>query len=207
MVRMNKTLKTHQDKWYSKTTRALKAVWASSFGSKKSYNAWVEGIANATGLSKRTIRKSLPAKNYRAAQRNKKKYLNIMLKNIRSAKRSNSWAKNFKAAFKSAGRSRSRRRSSKKKKSSGRSLTPLMKKFERTHKGKKAKWGGKTTKAYRKWRVNRRKKSSRSRKKKKSSGRKLTPLMKKFERTHPGKKAKWGGKTTKAYRKWRANRR
>jgi|GEM_PF-3131789 len=93
------SLHVFEKKWYDKTTAALRANWVKNFRSAKSFDKFVAGIARTTGLSPATIRSSLPAKNFKAAQSNASQYLQVMLRNLASAYKAKSWSQGYKAAF------------------------------------------------------------------------------------------------------------
>jgi len=113
------SLLVSERKWFNKTIAAYQHHWLANFRSARTTDSFVRGIARATGLPASTIRKSLPFKNFRAAQRDGKSYLAIALKNIRAAFKAGTWRKNYLRAFGGAGaaaRPKRKKRKTKKKK-------------------------------------------------------------------------------------------
>lgn len=114
------SLRISERKWFNKTVAAFKHNWLANFRSARSADNFVRGIAGATGLPASTIRKSLPFKNFRAAQRDGKSYLALALKNIRVAFKAGTWRKNYLRAFGGVGaaaaRPKRKKRKTKKKK-------------------------------------------------------------------------------------------
>ena len=93
------SLRVSERKWFNKTIAAFQHHWLANFRSARSADNFVRGVANATGLPASTIRRSLPFKNFRAAQRDGKSYLALALKNIRAAFKAGTWRKNYLRAF------------------------------------------------------------------------------------------------------------
>jgi len=88
-----------ESKWYDKTVAALKDHWVPSFKSAKTFDQFISGISRVTGIAPATIRKSLPARNFRGAQAKASQYLQVMLKNLASAHKAKTWATGYRAAF------------------------------------------------------------------------------------------------------------
>lgn len=88
-----------EKKWHSKTKAAFNAHWAKNFASARSAEAFAQGIASVTGLSLKTIKASLPMKNFRAAQKNAGLYRNLALRKIDAAFRTKKWSRNYRRAF------------------------------------------------------------------------------------------------------------
>lgn len=114
-------LRISERKWFNKTIAAYQHHWLANFRSARSADNFVRGVARATGLPASTIRKSLPFKNFRAAQRDGKSYLALALKNIRAAFKAGTWRKNYLRAFGGTGavaaaRPKRKKRKTKKKK-------------------------------------------------------------------------------------------
>ncbi len=113
------SLRLSERKWFNKTVAAFQHHWLANFRSARTADNFVRGIARATGLPASTIRKSLPFKNFRAAQRDGKSYLALALKNVRSAFKAGTWRKNYLRAFggaAGAGAARPKRKKGKTKK-------------------------------------------------------------------------------------------
>jgi len=88
-----------EGKWYDKTVAALKDHWVPTFRSARTFDGFVSGISKVTGIAPATIRRSLPARNFRSAQAKASQYLQVMLKNLASAHKTKSWATGYRAAF------------------------------------------------------------------------------------------------------------
>ena len=135
---MSAKLRAAEQKWARNTKARFKKFWPTSFRSGQTYDSWAKGIADFLGISPATVKKSLPAANFRAAQRNAGAYLQQALRNIDAAARTGAWSKGLKAAFgasASAGVARPRKRR-KKRKTTGKKKTTKKK-------GKKKKGGSK----------------------------------------------------------------
>jgi len=88
-----------EKKWFANTEAAFKSHWAKNFASASSAEGFARGIAGVTGLSLKTIKASLPMKNFRRAQKNSKMYQTIALQKIREAYKTKAWSKGYKKAF------------------------------------------------------------------------------------------------------------
>ena len=92
-------LEAGQRKWNAKTAAAFRAKWVSNFASASSFDAWCDGVAQATGLSKGQIASSLAGQNFRAAQQNAAAYAEKALRKIERAAQTGKWKTNYVRAF------------------------------------------------------------------------------------------------------------
>ena len=88
----------YQEKWARKTM-AAKEKWLSMIKKAESFEAFVKGVAQVTGLSESEVASSIPARNFKEFQANAEKYVDIWLENIRRAAAARKWAKNYVEAF------------------------------------------------------------------------------------------------------------
>lgn len=93
------SLESGQAKWNAKTAKAFRAKWAANFASPAAFEAWAQGIADATGLSAQQVASSLPGQNFRSAQGQASIFMDKAIRNIERAASTNKWSKNFRAAF------------------------------------------------------------------------------------------------------------
>ena len=88
-----------EEKWYRKAIAGFRENWARMVKQADSFEAFVKGIAAATGIPEGTVRNSLPAKNWADFQANAEKYLSIALEKLEAAFRSKKWSRKYKKAF------------------------------------------------------------------------------------------------------------
>jgi len=90
---------TKEDKWYRKTIAAFRKNWASAVSRAETYDAWCDGIAAITGLSKAQVAASLPASEFKKFQANPSAYVEVAIRKIELAHGRRKWATNYKRAF------------------------------------------------------------------------------------------------------------
>jgi len=87
-----------QEKWAMKV-RAAKDKWLAMVKSARSFEEYVRGIAEFTGLPESTIRSSFPAKNWAEFQRNADKYVELWIQAVERAAREGKWKEGYLRAF------------------------------------------------------------------------------------------------------------
>jgi len=96
---MSTRLRAAEEKWGRSTKAAFDKYWSQSFRRTQTYDDWAKGIADFLGISVSTVKKSLAAQNFRAAQKNAGAFRTQALKSIGEAVRTHAWSKGMKEAF------------------------------------------------------------------------------------------------------------
>lgn len=79
--------------------KAARDVWLAHVKDARSFEEYVNKIADFTGLSPATVRASAPARNWAEFQRNADKYVDVWISNLVSAIERGRWKENYIRAF------------------------------------------------------------------------------------------------------------
>jgi len=93
-----KNLSEAQSKWQS-NAKAAKTVWASEVSKDAAFTNYVQAIATLLGVEPETIRKSMPAANWRTFQTKATEKTSKYESGIDRAARENKWADKWRKAY------------------------------------------------------------------------------------------------------------
>ncbi len=79
--------------------RGFRGAWVANVKRAESLSAFVEGIAQVTGIPSGTVAASMPAKNFADFQANAEKYLPMAIAKLEAAYRSKKWSRKYRQAF------------------------------------------------------------------------------------------------------------
>jgi len=92
------SISIYEEKWARKV-RAARNKWLEMVKKAETLDAYVKGVAAATGLPESVIRASFPGRNYADFQANAEKYVDIWISKVEEAARAKKWSTNYIEAF------------------------------------------------------------------------------------------------------------
>jgi hypothetical protein len=91
-----------EEKW-ARNVRGARAKWLEMVKKADSFEAYVKGIAEFTGLPEGVIRASFPARNWAEFQSSAERFVDIWINRVEAAARARKWSTNYIEAFRTPG--------------------------------------------------------------------------------------------------------